>query len=93
MDFRLSRNHSEAAVETLAARTERGAAIAIDRAVSSFHLLSRGKYPGLLVAVYDEEGAAATTPLLDRFRSAAPERTLLLPSYDAVHGIVRRLAA
>lgn len=93
VDFRLYRNHSEAAVEMLAARTERGAAIAIDRAVSSFHLLSRGKYPGLLVAVYDEEGATAATPLLDRFRSAAPERTLLLPSHDAVHGIVRRLAA
>jgi hypothetical protein len=78
-------------VEVLAGRTQRSASAAVDRAIVDFHALARVDYPGLLVAIYDEESPAGDPRLRERFRSAGPERSLLLPTSEAVSTIVQRL--
>jgi hypothetical protein len=93
VDYRVVRNSSEAAVEILGGRSRQGAAQSIDHAVTNFHVLRRGLYPGLLVGVYDEDSPAAATELRDRFLAARPEETLLLPGSDAIATLADRLAA
>jgi len=93
VDYRVERGAAEAAVEVLSARRQPRALMVVDRTVADFHMLERGAYRGLLIAVYDEEGPAAQTRLLDRFVAASPVRTILVPSGSAALEIQRRLAA
>lgn len=93
VDYRLRQNEAEAAVELLTSRTTAGAAISVDRAIANFHDLDNAGYAGTLVAVYDSESPVAGSGLLDRFRSAKPERSLLLPDARAAVQVAELLAA
>jgi hypothetical protein len=63
--------------------------IAADRAVSTFHRLSRAKYQGALFAVYNEHSPSAMPSMRDRFNGAKPENARLVPGDAAVGEIVR----
>jgi hypothetical protein len=92
VDYRVQRNGSEGAVEVLGGRTFQGAAISVDRAVATFHILERLQYRGRLFAVYDEDSPAGELELRERFRSAGPRGAMLLPGSEAVPTILDELA-
>ena len=93
VDYRVARNGHDGAVRLLSGQTQTGAEIAVDCAVTIFHLLVGAGYPGELFAVYDEESVAAESKHRDRFWRARPERAVLLSGHEAEIVIQQRLSA
>lgn len=93
VDYRVEGKGAEAAVEILNGHTTDDIALAVDRAVTTFHLLDHGGYPGLLFAVYDPSSLAGRSFYQERFRSAAPPAAMLLGGPDAASVIARKIGA
>ena len=93
IDLEVERAERKAAVEVLSATSTNGAANQIDHLVTTFHLLDKSGYDGLLFGVYNEHGPFRDDRYRETFEIAKPANAWLLPESKASEGIIERLDA
>lgn len=91
VDYQLAVNNQYGAVEVLAASSQQGAAIAVDRAAGNFRVLWEARTAWKLFAVYDEHSGFFGPGLRHRFLDIVANAAKLLPSTDAEMTIMAEL--
>lgn len=87
VDILAERDHHQAAIEIIEARTEGALRDQVNRSAINLILLERGKFDGMLIGVYDEEVLNRDHLAIERFKQTKPDRAILIPREQALEQV------